>query len=127
MNVAYAHIVSPVTGRVGLAARRSRELSAASDASGIVVITQIDPISVVFTTPEDNLPRISARLKSGAKLPVTVLDRDNVHALRRNADDLRQPDRHHHRHDQDAGDVRQSQRGPVPATSSSTSAFWSTP
>ncbi len=52
-----------------------------SDASGIVVITQIDPISVVFTTPEDNLPRISARLKSGAKLPVTVLDRDNVHAL----------------------------------------------
>jgi multidrug efflux system membrane fusion protein len=52
-----------------------------SDANGIVVITQIDPISVVFTTPEDNLPRISARLNSGAKLQVTVLDRDNVHAL----------------------------------------------
>ena len=52
-----------------------------SDANGIVVITQIDPISVVFTTPEDNLPRISARLNSGAKLKVTVLDRDNVNAL----------------------------------------------
>ena len=52
-----------------------------SDANGIVVITQIDPISVVFTTPESNLQRISARLNSGAKLPVTVLDRDNVHAL----------------------------------------------
>ena len=52
-----------------------------SDATGIVVITQIDPISVVFTTPESNLQRISARLDSGAKLPVTVLDRDNVHAL----------------------------------------------
>ena len=52
-----------------------------SDANGIVVITQIDPISVVFTTPESNLPRISARLNSGVKLPVTVLDRDNVHAL----------------------------------------------
>ena len=52
-----------------------------SDASGIVVITEIDPISVVFTTPESNLPRISARLNSGAKLPVTVLDRDNAHPL----------------------------------------------
>jgi multidrug efflux system membrane fusion protein len=52
-----------------------------SDANGIVVITQIDPISVVFTTPEDNLQRISARLNSDATLPVTVLDRDNVHAL----------------------------------------------
>ena len=52
-----------------------------SDANGIVVITQIDPISVVFTTPEDNLPRIAARLNSGAKLKVTVLDRDNVNAL----------------------------------------------
>ncbi|MBV8794799.1 MAG: efflux RND transporter periplasmic adaptor subunit, partial [Hyphomicrobiales bacterium] len=45
------------------------------------VITQIDPISVVFTTPENNLPQIGARLSAGAKLPVTVLDRDNVHAL----------------------------------------------
>jgi multidrug efflux system membrane fusion protein len=52
-----------------------------SDTTGIVVITQIDPISVVFTTPEDNLPRISARLNSGAELKVTVLDRDNVNAL----------------------------------------------
>jgi multidrug efflux system membrane fusion protein len=52
-----------------------------SDATGIVVITQIDPISVVFTTPESNLQRISARLDTGAKLPVTVLGRDNVHAL----------------------------------------------
>ena len=41
----------------------------------------MDPISVVFTTPESNLQRISARLAAGAKLPVTVLDRANVHAL----------------------------------------------
>ena len=81
LNVAYAHIVSPVTGRVGLRLVDPGNYLQPSDASGIVVITQIDPISVVFTTPEDNLPRISARLKSGAKLPVTVLDRDNVHAL----------------------------------------------
>ena len=81
LNVGYTHIVSPITGRVGLRLVDPGNYLQPSDATGIVVITQIDPISVVFTTPEDNLPRISARLKSGAKLPVTVLDRDNVHAL----------------------------------------------
>jgi multidrug efflux system membrane fusion protein len=81
LNVAYTHIVSPVTGRVGLRLVDPGNYLQPSDAAGIVVITQIDPISVVFTTPESNLQRISARLNSGAKLPVTVLDRDNVHAL----------------------------------------------
>jgi multidrug efflux system membrane fusion protein len=81
LNVAYTHIVSPVTGRVGLRLVDPGNYLQPSDANGIVVITQIDPISVVFTTPEDNLPRISARLNAGAKLPVTVLDRDNVHSL----------------------------------------------
>ena len=81
LNVAYTHIVSPVTGRVGLRLVDPGNYLQPSDATGIVVITQIDPISVMFTTPEDNLPRISARLNSGATLPVTVLDRDNVHSL----------------------------------------------
>ena len=81
LNVGYTHIVSPVTGRVGLRLVDPGNYLQPSDANGIVVITQIDPISVVFTTPEGNLPRIAARLNSGAKLPVTVLDRDNVHAL----------------------------------------------
>jgi membrane fusion protein, multidrug efflux system len=81
LNVGYAHIVSPITGRVGLRLVDPGNYLQPSDATGIVVITQIDPISVVFTTPEDNLPRISARLNSGAELKVTVLDRDNVSAL----------------------------------------------
>jgi membrane fusion protein, multidrug efflux system len=81
LNVAYTHIVSPVTGRVGLRLVDPGNYLQPSDASGIVVITQIDPISVVFTTPESNLQRISARLNADAKLPVTVLDRDNTHPL----------------------------------------------
>jgi multidrug efflux system membrane fusion protein len=81
LNVAYTHIVSPITGRVGLRLVDPGNYLQPSDATGIVVITQIDPISVVFTTPEMNLPRIAARLNSGAKLEVTVLDRDNVNAL----------------------------------------------
>jgi len=81
LNVGYAHIVSPITGRVGLRLVDPGNYLQPSDATGIVVITQIDPISVVFTTPEDNLPPIAARLNSGAALKVTVLDRDNASAL----------------------------------------------
>jgi multidrug efflux system membrane fusion protein len=81
INLDYTHIVSPVTGRVGLRLVDPGNYLQPSDASGIVVITQIDPISVVFPTPEDNLPRIAARLNSGAKLKVTVFDRANVSEL----------------------------------------------
>src|SRR5271165_3723036 len=81
LNVAYTHIVSPVTGRVGLRQVDPGNYLQPSDANGIVVITQIDPISVVFSAPEDDLPQIAARLNSGAKLKVTVFDRANVNEL----------------------------------------------
>jgi multidrug efflux system membrane fusion protein len=78
LNIAYCHIVSPVEGRVGLRQVDPGNYVQASDSTGIVVVTQIDPISVIFSTPEDNLSQISARFNSGAKLPVTVFDRSNV-------------------------------------------------
>jgi multidrug efflux system membrane fusion protein len=81
VNLDYTHIVSPVTGRVGLRLVDPGNYLQPSDTTGIVVITQIDPISVVFPTSEDNLPRIAARLNSGAALKVTVYDRANVHEL----------------------------------------------
>jgi multidrug efflux system membrane fusion protein len=81
LNVGYTHIVSPITGRVGLRSVDPGNYLQPSDATGIVVITQIDPISVVFTTPEDNLPRIAARLNAGAKIPVSVLDRSNTNEI----------------------------------------------
>jgi multidrug efflux system membrane fusion protein len=81
VNLDYTHIVSPITGRVGLRLVDPGNYLQPSDASGIVVITQIDPISVVFSTPEDNLPDISARLQSGAKLEVTVFDRAHENKL----------------------------------------------
>ena len=81
LNLDYTHIVSPVTGRVGLRAVDPGNYLQPSDANGIVVITQIDPISVIFPTPEDNLPRIAPRLNSGAKLKVTAFDRANVNEL----------------------------------------------
>jgi membrane fusion protein, multidrug efflux system len=81
LNLDYTHIISPITGRVGLRAVDPGNYLQPSDANGIVVITQIDPISVVFAPPEDDLPRIAARLNSGAKLKVTVFDRANVNQL----------------------------------------------
>jgi len=81
INLNYTRIVSPITGRAGLRLVDPGNYLQPSDSTGIVVITQIDPISVVFSTPEDNLPRIAARLKSGAKLPVTVFDRANVNKI----------------------------------------------
>ncbi|HZZ62649.1 MAG TPA: efflux RND transporter periplasmic adaptor subunit [Roseiarcus sp.] len=81
VNLDYTRIVSPVTGRVGLRLVDPGNYVQPSDPAGIVVITQIDPISVVFPTAEDDLPRIAARLRSGAALKVTVYDRANVNDL----------------------------------------------
>jgi multidrug efflux system membrane fusion protein len=75
LNLTYCHIVSPVTGRVGLRQVDQGNYVQTSDANGIVLITQLQPISVLFTLPEDNLPDLMKRLKSGETLPVTAWDR----------------------------------------------------
>jgi multidrug efflux system membrane fusion protein len=81
LNITYCRIVAPIGGRVGLRQVDQGNYVQVTDANGIVVITQIQPISVIFTTPEDNLPQIAARLKSGATLPATAFDRANVKQL----------------------------------------------
>src|SRR6266446_4566728 len=81
LNIAYCHIVSPVTGRAGLRLVDPGNYVTANDASGIVVITQLQPISVIFTVAEDNLPQIVKRLRAGATLPVTAFDRSGATKL----------------------------------------------
>jgi membrane fusion protein, multidrug efflux system len=81
LNLDYTRIVSPITGRAGLRLVDPGNYLQPSDTTGIVVIAELDPISVVFSTPEDNLPRIAARLNSGAQLDVTAFDRANVNEL----------------------------------------------
>lgn len=75
LNVEYCHIVSPVSGRVGLRQVDQGNYVQPSDPSGVVVITQLQPISVIFTLPEDNVPTVMKRLATGASLPVTAYDR----------------------------------------------------
>jgi multidrug efflux system membrane fusion protein len=81
VNLAFCRITSPVTGRVGLRQVDAGNYVTPSEANGLVVVTQLQPISVIFTLPEDDLPAIMARLAANAVLPVTVLDRDNVKQL----------------------------------------------
>jgi multidrug efflux system membrane fusion protein len=75
LNLVYCHIVAPVTGRVGLRQVDQGNYVQTSDSNGLVVITQMQPISVLFTLPEDNLPAVMKRLHAGASLPVTAFDR----------------------------------------------------
>jgi multidrug efflux system membrane fusion protein len=75
LNLTYSRIVSPVTGRVALRQVDAGNYVQTSDPNGIVVVTQLQPISVIFTLPEDNLPEVMKRVRAGAVLPVTAYDR----------------------------------------------------
>ena len=81
VNLLYTRITAPVTGRVGLRLVDPGNYVQTSDAGGVVVITQIDPISVIFSVPEDNEPQIMARVMSGATLEVTAFDRSGTALL----------------------------------------------
>jgi membrane fusion protein, multidrug efflux system len=78
LNLVYCHIVSPVDGRVGLRLVDQGNYVQTSDTTGLVVITQLQPITVIFTLPEDSIPQVLARLKTGATLPVMAFDRSNT-------------------------------------------------
>ncbi len=81
LNIAYARVTAPVSGRVGLRPVDIGNVVSAADANGIAVITQLMPIDVEFAMPQDRLPEIRARVASGAKLPVTAFDQTRTTRL----------------------------------------------
>src|SRR2546421_272923 len=76
LQLAYARITAPISGRLGLRLVDPGNVVRAGDANGLVVITQLQPITVVFTIPQDSLPGVMQRLRSGEKLPVEAYDRE---------------------------------------------------
>jgi multidrug efflux system membrane fusion protein len=78
VNLQYCRILSPLDGRVGLRQVDQGNYVTPGDTNGLVVITQLQPISVLFTVPEDNLQAISKRLQAGATLPATAYDRSGA-------------------------------------------------
>ena len=75
INLGYTRIVAPVSGRVGLRQMDIGNVVTSDQSTGVVVITQETPMSVLFSVPEDNIGDIMARTATGAKLPVDAYDR----------------------------------------------------
>ena len=81
LQLTYSRITAPIGGRAGLRQVDAGNIVHAADANGLVVITQLQPITVVFTLPEDNLPAVMRRLQDGAALPVDTYDREQKSKL----------------------------------------------
>jgi membrane fusion protein, multidrug efflux system len=85
LQLAYARITAPIGGRIGLRLVDAGNIVRAGDANGLVVITQLQPIAVVFTVPQDLLPAVLKRLQEertqGAQLPVELWDREGKSKL----------------------------------------------
>jgi multidrug efflux system membrane fusion protein len=81
LQLSYTRVTAPIPGRLGLRQVDAGNIVRSSDTLGLVVITQIDPITVVFTIPQDNLQRVLQRLKAGEKLGVDAWDREQKNKL----------------------------------------------
>jgi multidrug efflux system membrane fusion protein len=81
LNLTYARIVSPIDGVTGVRLIDPGNYLRASDTTGIVVVTQLDPIAVLFTLPQDDLPEVMARMQGGKALAVDAFDRAGVRKL----------------------------------------------
>lgn len=77
LQITYSHITAPISGRVGLRLVDIGNIVHATDTNGLVVITQLQPIAVLFSLPQDQLPQVMARMRSGAPMIAEAYDRDN--------------------------------------------------
>ena len=81
VQLEYCHIVAPIAGRVGLRLVDPGNTVFAGSSATLIVITQLQPITVVFNVSEDDLPRVQAQLQGDNKLPVDVFDRSDSQLL----------------------------------------------
>jgi multidrug efflux system membrane fusion protein len=78
LQLVYARITAPISGRVGLRLVDIGNIVHATDTTGLLVITQLQPISVIFTLPQDQLQQVLVKLRGGGQLPVQAYDRDDT-------------------------------------------------
>jgi len=78
LQLTYSRITAPISGRIGLRLVDAGNIVHASDTNGLLVITQLQPISVIFSLPQDQLPQVNAKLRSGVQLIVDAYDRDDT-------------------------------------------------
>lgn len=78
LQLAYCRITAPISGRAGLRLVDPGNMVRANDSSGLLVITQLQPIAVLFSLPQDNLPEVYKKIRAGARLAVEAYGRDNT-------------------------------------------------
>ena len=101
-NLIYTKIAAPVTGRVGLRQVDAGNIVHTTDTGGIVVVAELQPITAIFTIPEDDIPTVFKHVGAGDKLAAEAWDRDNKNKLATGmltAID-NQDARPHHRHEE---------------------------
>ena len=76
LQLTYSRVIAPVSGRIGLRLVDPGNMIQPTDANGMAVITQLQPVTVVFSVPQDNLPAIMKRLRTGEVLPVYAYSQD---------------------------------------------------
>jgi multidrug efflux system membrane fusion protein len=81
LQLSYTKVTAPISGRLGLRQVDPGNIIRSTDTAGLVVITQVDPITVLFTIPQDNLQRVLKQLKLGEKLAVDAWDREQKNKL----------------------------------------------
>jgi multidrug efflux system membrane fusion protein len=81
LNIIYCNITAPISGRVGLRLVDVGNYVQSTSSSGLLVITQLQPISVIFTIPEDSVPAVQPKLNAGQQLTVDAFDRANKNKL----------------------------------------------
>ena len=81
LNLTYTRITAPISGRIGLRQVDVGNMIHASDTNGLATIAQLQPISVLFSLPEEQLPSVLQKLRQGAKLPTEAFDRDQKKKL----------------------------------------------
>src|SRR6266700_3600206 len=81
LQLTYSRITAPISGRVGLRLIDPGNIVHATDANGLVVITQLQPIAVLFSLPQDELPQVIAKLRAGVQLTVDAFDRDDTQKI----------------------------------------------
>jgi membrane fusion protein, multidrug efflux system len=81
LQLSFSHVTAPISGRVGLRLIDPGNIVHATDPNGLVLITQLQPIAVLFSLPQDQLPQVNAKLRAGVQLTVEAFNRDNTEKI----------------------------------------------
>ncbi len=78
LQIVYSHVTAPISGRIGLRLVDIGNIIHATDSNGLLVITQLQPIAVIFSLPQDQLPQVASKLHNPDQLLVEAYDRDDT-------------------------------------------------